>query len=123
MRLAALFAIVLAFFALTPAHAGGEPQDRILTSEQTWKVLPKAAEGGGQDLPLWIRALAKSLPKTAAAMIDLDHAQRAQSPLPAKLRAKLRWIAAHANRCDYAKACARADYLRAGGMAEDIDRL
>jgi hypothetical protein len=39
------------------------------------------------------------------------------------LRAKLRWVAAHANRCDYGKAYARADYLRAGGRVEDIDDL
>jgi alkylhydroperoxidase family enzyme len=95
----------------------------ILTDEQAWKNLPPVEEGSGQALPAWIRALAGSLPKTAAAMIELDYAQRAENPLPAKLRAKLRWIAAHANRCEYAKAYARADYVRAGGRAEDIDDL
>jgi hypothetical protein len=39
------------------------------------------------------------------------------------LRAKLRWFAAHCNRCDYAKAYARADFLRAGGRAPDLDEL
>jgi hypothetical protein len=56
-------------------------------------------------------------------MLDLDYAQRADNPLPPRLRAQLRWVAAHANRCEYAKAYARADYVRAGGKAEDIDGL
>jgi hypothetical protein len=67
--------------------------------------------------------MAGSLPKTAAALLEWDYTHRAESPLPPKLRAKLRWITAHGNRCDYAKAYARADYVRAGGKAEDIDDL
>jgi alkylhydroperoxidase family enzyme len=94
-----------------------------LTNEECWRRLPPATEGAGQPLPVWIHALAVTSPKLAAAMIDLDYAQRAESTLPPKLRAKLRWIAAHANRCEYAKSYARADYLRAGGQAEDIDDL
>jgi alkylhydroperoxidase family enzyme len=96
---------------------------KVLTDAEAWKAMAPAEEGGGQPLPAWIRALAGSLPKTAAAMTDLDHAQRVESPLPPKLRAKLRWIAANSNRCEYAKAYARADYLRAGGKAEEIDDL
>jgi alkylhydroperoxidase family enzyme len=95
----------------------------VLTDAEAWKKLPPAEEGAGQHLPAWIRALASTLPQTAAAMLDLDHAQRAESTLPPRLRAKLRWIAAHANRCDYAKAYARFDYVRAGGKAEDLDDL
>jgi alkylhydroperoxidase family enzyme len=94
-----------------------------LTDAQAWKNLPPTEEGGGQPLPVWIRALAGSLPKTAAAMIDLDYAQRAESTLPPRLRAQLRWVAADANRCPYAKAYARFDYVRAGGKAEDLDDL
>ncbi len=110
---------------LAPAAALAWPDAHlpVLSDAQAWQSLPAALEGGGQALPVWIRALADSLPKTAAAMIDLDHAQRAESPLPPRLRAKLRWIAAHANRCDYAKAYARADFVRAGGKAADIDNL
>jgi alkylhydroperoxidase family enzyme len=95
----------------------------VLTDAEAWKKLPAAEEGYGQPLPAWARVLAGSLPKTAAAMIELDHAQRAESPLPPRLRAKLRWVAARADRCDYALAYARADYLRAGGRAEDLDDL
>src|SRR5260370_5793913 len=110
---------------LAPAAALAWPDAHlpVLSDAQAWQSLPAALEGGGQALPVWIRALADSLPKTAAAMIDLDHAQRAESPLPPRLRAKLRLIAAHANRCDYAKAYARADFVRAGGKAADIDNL
>ncbi len=95
----------------------------LLTNEETWKKLPHVEEGFGQPLPAWIRALAGTLPKMAAALIDWDHAQRAENPLVPLLRAKLRWMTAHTNRCEYAKAYARADYLRAGGRAEDIDDL
>lgn len=106
-----------AAWAESPAHVS------ILTDAEAWKKMPVAEEGGGQRLPAWIRALAVSLPKTAAAMLDLDYAQRVESPLPPRLRAKLRWIAANSNRCAYAKAYARFDYVQAGGKAEDIDEL
>jgi alkylhydroperoxidase family enzyme len=105
------------------AEAGTTAHVPVLTDAEAWEKLPPAEEGSGQPLPVWIRALAGSLPQTAAAMIDLDYAQRAENPLPPLLRAKLRWIAAHANRCAYGEAYARADYVRAGGKAEDIDHL
>ncbi len=96
----------------------------VLTDTETWKkMLPYIEKESGQQLPVWIRALAVSLPKTAAAMLDLDYAQRVESTLPPQLRAKLRWMAADANRCNYAKAYARFDYVQAGGKAEDIDQL
>lgn len=110
-----LFAPVAAEAA--PAHVP------IATDAEAWKQLPPVIEGSDQPLPVWVRALTATLPKTAAAMIDLDYAQRVESPLPPRLRAKLRWIAADANRCAYAKAYARFDYVRAGGKAEDIDNL
>lgn len=109
---------------LTPLGAwAGHAHVAVPTDAEAWKAMPPAEEGGGQQLPAWIRALAGPLPKTAAAMIDLDHAQRAESPLPPRLRAKLRWVAANSNRCEYAKAYARADYKRAGGKPEDLDEL
>lgn len=85
--------------------------------------MPYLENENGQRLPVWIRALAVSLPKTAAAMLDLDYAQRVESTLPPRLRAQLRWMAADANRCEYAKAYARFDYVQAGGKAEEIDQL
>lgn len=96
----------------------------LLNDTEAWKkMLCYIDSETGRRLPVWIRALAVSLPKTAAAMLDLDYAQRMENPLPPRLRAKLRWISADANRCEYAKAYARADYLRAGGQAREIDEL
>jgi alkylhydroperoxidase family enzyme len=114
----ALFALVL-----LPGWSPAAAHVPVLTDAQAWKSLPPAEEGSGRPLPVWARALAGSLPKTTAALIDWDYAQRAESPLPPQLRAKLRWVTAQANRCEYAKAYARADYLRAGGRAEDLDDL
>lgn len=108
---------------LVPAWVAAAPNVPVLTNAQAWKQMSPADEGAGQPLPAWVRALAGPLPKTAAAMLDLDYAQRVESPLPPRLRAKLRWIAADANRCSYAKAYARADYVRAGGRGADVDDL
>src|SRR5262245_14512487 len=120
MALATSRACLLAA-ALIPATALAWPDAHLpaLSDAQAWKELPPVLEGSGQPLPAWIRILADSLPKTAAAMVELDHAQRAENPLSPQLRAKLRWIAAHANRCPYAMAYARADFVRAGGKPED----
>lgn len=120
MRISLVFALMA-----VPVWAWGAPLARVpvLTNAEAWKKMTFIETEIGQPLPVWIRALAVSLPKTAAAMLDLDYAQRVDSPLPPRLRAKLRWLAADANRCDYAKAYARADYMRSGGSAEDIDEL
>lgn len=106
-----------------PAWGGPSRHVPVLTDAEAWRKMPLIEKDSSQHLPAWIRALAVSLPKTAAAMLDLDYAQRVESTLPPRLRAQLRWIAADANRCDYAKAYARFDYERAGGKAEDIDNL
>lgn len=105
-----------------PTASASDPLS-IPNDQEAWKHLPATAKGGDQPLPTWIRALSRSLPRTAAAMIELDYAQRAESPLPAPFRALLRWAAADANRCGYAKAYARADYIRAGGRAEVLESL
>ncbi|MBS0201362.1 MAG: hypothetical protein JSS49_00575 [Planctomycetes bacterium] len=100
----------------TPTEAGSAP---LLSIEECWKRLPVAVSGGGQTLPNWVRAVAAHLPRTAAAMLQLDYAQRTQSPLDPVLRGKMRWVIAHANRCAYSEACALADLKRAGlGSAE-----
>jgi alkylhydroperoxidase family enzyme len=112
----------LLLLAAGPLH-GQTAHVYMPTDAAAWKLLPPAAEGAGQPLPAWIRVLAPTLPRTAAAMLELDYAQRAENPLPPRLRAQLRWIAARANRCAYAEAYARADYVQAGGKAEDIDAL
>jgi alkylhydroperoxidase family enzyme len=65
-------------------------------------------------LPAWARALARSLPRTTAALLDLDRIHRTRSPLGPLLRGKMRWVAAQANRCAYSMAYAEADLRRAG---------
>jgi alkylhydroperoxidase family enzyme len=65
-------------------------------------------------LPVWARTLAEALPRTTAAMLELDHVHRAGSPLDPVLRGKLCWVAADALGCAYAKRYAEADLRRAG---------
>ena len=86
-----------------------------LTDEQAWAKMPKAEKGGGVPLPNWAKAVATHLPRTAAAMLLLDEAQRTKSPLDPALRAKMRWVIAKANRCEYAQKTALADLKRVGG--------
>jgi alkylhydroperoxidase family enzyme len=86
----------------------------VLSDEEAWRFLPEAKQGAGQLLPTWARALARSLPRTTAAMLELDRVQRAHSPLGSLLRGKMRWVAARANHCAYGMAYAEADLKRAG---------
>src|SRR5262249_1280305 len=87
----------------------------IPTSAEAWQKLPKATIGEGLPLPVWARALAPTMPRTVVAMLNLDYLHRERSPLDPELRGKLRWTAAHANRCKYSEAYALAD-LRHGGL-------
>lgn len=86
----------------------------LLSDDECWQRMPKVESGGGQPLPVWARAVAAQLPRTAAAMLQLDLAQRTKSPLDPVLRAKMRWVVARANRCDYTQATALVDLERAG---------
>ena len=95
----------------------------ILDDADAWKHLPKTLKGGGQALPSWARVLASALPRTTAVMLELDYVQRAKSPLDPALRAKMRWVAAHANRCAVTEAQALADMRRAGAHEGTIRDL
>lgn len=95
----------------------------LLSLDECWKRMPPTVSGGGQMLPNWARAVAPSLPRTAAAMLQLDLAHRTQSPLDPVLRARMRWVVAHANRCSYSEAYALADLKRAGQGAAEIQAL
>jgi len=108
-----------------PATDAGRGQGRTptLSHEEAWKKLPRAEQGAGQPLPAWARALAATMPHTTAAMLELDFQHRARSPLEAKLRARMRWTAAHALGCAYSQAHAAADLLRAGARLDDIRAL
>ncbi len=87
----------------------------IASDAETWSRLPQLAGCEAGPLPTWAKAIACQMPRTAAAMLELDYAQRMSSPLDPKLRAKMRWIIASANRCEYSKSYALADLKRAGG--------
>jgi alkylhydroperoxidase family enzyme len=94
---------------------GGMP---VLSNEEAWKRLP-GAPPAVEQLPVWARMLAGPLPLTTARMLELDALHRTGDRLDARLRGLVRWAAADANRCDYAKAVAAADLRRTGvGEAE-----
>jgi alkylhydroperoxidase family enzyme len=116
----ALFvALVLSQIA---AKAGESPFPR-LSNEEAWASLPKSEAGAGGVLPNWARATARALPRTTAAMLDLDRLHRTKSPLGPILRGKMRWVAADANRCEYSRATAAADLRRAGLGEVDLALL
>ncbi|MDR3634447.1 MAG: hypothetical protein P4L84_11630 [Isosphaeraceae bacterium] len=104
----------------TAAPPGVDGAVALLDDDTSWKRLPPAVSGGGVPLPNWAKAVAVHLPRTAAAMIRLDLAQRTQSPLDPALRAKMRWAIAHANHCAYSEAYALYDLKRAGGDAAQL---
>lgn len=110
--------------AAAAARAAGDgPHVALLTDAECWQRLPAVASGGGGPLPSWAKAVAVHLPRTAAAMLELDHAQRTRSPLDPKLRAAMRWVVAHANRSAYGEAYALADARRAGLSEAGIEAL
>lgn len=86
----------------------------LLSDEEAWRHLPAPTLGKGRPLPSWARMLAGATPRSAAAFLELDNAQRTRGPLDPRLRAAMRWVAAHANHCAYAEAYAAADAARAG---------
>ena len=94
-----------------------------LSSAEAWKVMPAAKQGQGAELPTWARMLARETPRTAAAFLELDLAQRTRSPVEPGLRAGMRYVAAKANGCSYATVTAAADAKRAGVTAEKLASL
>lgn len=99
------------------------PNVNLLSNDACWKCLPEAVSGAGQPLPTWARAVATKLPRTAAAMLQLDYAQRVKSPIDPVLRAKMRWVIAHANHCQYSEAYALHDLKRADGDVPETAKL
>ncbi len=98
--------------------AGDPEQD-----EEGWKLLPAIQSGERGLLPNFVKAVALHLPRTAAAMLELDAAHRLRGPIPPRLRAKLRWVIARANRCRYGQETALNDLRRAGGDETEIFQL
>ena len=94
----------------------------MATAEDAWKLLPNGEMKTG-PLPGWARALAGPLPRTTAAMLELEQAVRVNMPLDPKLKAKVRWAAAQASGSKYGEVAALADLLRAGGTASEVAAL
>jgi hypothetical protein len=110
--------LLIAALAGGPAAAADVPPDGArfpkLSNDDAWKRLPRQ----NPKLPNWARVLAEPLPRTTAAMLELDAVHRAKNPLGPVVSGKLRWWAADALGCDYAKEYAEAD-LRRAGLADD----
>jgi alkylhydroperoxidase family enzyme len=105
--------------------AGKAEPSRVpaLGDEEAKGKLPRLEQGGDAPLPCWARMLAGPLPNTTAAMLRLDYLHRAKSPLDPVLRGKVRWMAAHMNRCSYSEAYAAADLRRTGVRDDTIREL
>ena len=99
---------------------GSQPAVVPLSDEECWSKMPAAVRGSGQPLPVWAKAVAVHMPRTAAAMLVLDFTHRTRSPLDSKLRAKCRWVIARENRCEYSQLDALADLKRAGASDAEI---
>jgi alkylhydroperoxidase family enzyme/thiol-disulfide isomerase/thioredoxin len=94
-----------------------------VSDDQAWAMLPALASGEKQPLPNWIKPVVIQMPRTAAAMLELDKAFRDSGPLDAALRAKLRWTVAHANHCEYGEKLALADLQRVSGGKANLSEL
>lgn len=103
MKRRVLMSLFLAAAGFAPAATADDGFAPALSDADAWAKLPKAKKGGGQPLPSWARMMAADLPRTTAALLQLDYAQRTKSPVDSKLRAAMRWVAAHANKCSYAE--------------------
>lgn len=114
----------LCSLTLGGAAVAADPTPRLplLASEEAWKKLPDAPEKA-EPLPAWARAMAGWQPITAARMLELDALHRSGERLDARFRAVVRYAAADANRCEYTKAMAAADYARVAGATADLPAM
>jgi alkylhydroperoxidase family enzyme len=99
-----------------PAVAARLP---ALANDEAWQRLPRAEP----QLPAWARVLARPLPQTAGAMLELDYLHRSANPLGPVTAAKLRWATADSLGCDYGRRYAEADLRRAGLSEVDLLKL
>src|SRR4051812_25891975 len=107
MRILAVVPVAAALAAwcgLATAEGDTPPAPRFpaLSNEEAWKQLPREEP----PLPAWARTLVRPLPRTTAAMLELDHLHRADTPLGAAPAGKLRWAAADVLGCEYGRRCA-----------------
>ena len=103
------------------AKPGGSTLPR-LSNREAWERLPVLSSGErDRPLPSWALALAGPLPRTTAAMLELDSRCRTSEAFDPKLRAMLRLAASRANRCEYGERYAEADLKRLGATPEDLE--
>jgi len=114
-----LFALAIVAVAATGFALAADPPLRPAPDEEAWNLLPKK----NPPLPAWAKVLVTPLPKTTGAMLDLDRIHRAENPLGAVLAAKLRWVAADALGCEYARRAAEADLRRAKLTEAEVDEF
>ncbi len=82
-----------------------------INDAEAWALLPEVASGERECSRIG-KANCLQMPRTAAALLELDAAFRNDLSLDPQLRAKLRWIVANANNSEYGKAMALSDYKR-----------
>ena len=80
-----------------------------VSNEQAWKLLPPSDGTRTEELPIWARMMVSELPRTTAAYLEMDRAQRTLGAVAPDLRAACRFVSAKTNRCEYSMATARAD--------------
>lgn len=90
-----------------------------LTHDEAWQLLPQEQPA----LPSWALTLMRTLPRTTAAMLELDYLHRAQNPLGPALAAQLRWAVADAMQCNYGRRYAELDLTRAGWTDDDLRQM
>lgn len=119
MRTAFLFLALTLLLGNVLPRARAQERFPAARPEEAWKLLPRAEP----PLPAWALTLCQAMPRTTAGMLELDYLHRANNPLGAVWAGKLRWVAADANRCAYAKSYAEADLRRAGLDEKEMARL
>jgi alkylhydroperoxidase family enzyme len=113
-------AILMFISAHLSASADDAPRFSAKSSAETWKLLGRE---DGPPLPSWARTLAPSMPRTVAGMLHLNYFHRETNPLGSVSAAKLRWAAADAIGCVYARQYAEFDLRRAKASDADLDAL
>ena len=73
-----LFQILVVWLCSTQAFGQDKRPDWPAAQDlkESWQSLPPADEGNGTPLPTWARMLARSLPHTTAALLELEYLYR-----------------------------------------------
>ena len=103
------------------SQARGWPKP--VPSHEAWKSLPPSNGDRTDPLPIWARMMVTEMPRTTAAFLELDRAQRTLGAVSAELRAACRFVAAKANGCEYSMATARLDARAANTSAAKLASL